>query len=52
MKKILITGSGGQLGSELNAIHSRYGQFEFIFTDRSSMNISHESCIQKIIDVK
>ena len=52
MKKILITGSGGQLGSELKAIHSRYGQFEFIFTDRSNMDISHESCIQKIIDYR
>jgi len=33
MKKILVTGANGQLGSEIKELASNYTQFDFIFTD-------------------
>jgi len=33
MKKILVTGANGQLGSEINELAANYPNFEFIFTD-------------------
>ncbi len=33
MKKILVTGANGQLGSEIKELASHYPNFEFIFTD-------------------
>jgi dTDP-4-dehydrorhamnose reductase len=33
MKKILVTGSNGQLGSEIKALSVNYTQYDFIFTD-------------------
>ncbi|POY38086.1 dTDP-4-dehydrorhamnose reductase [Flavobacterium alvei] len=33
MKKILVTGANGQLGSEIKMIASHYPHFDFIFTD-------------------
>lgn len=33
MKKILVTGANGQLGSEIKELASNYPQFDFIFTD-------------------
>jgi len=40
MKKILITGANGQLGSELKAISTIYNQFEFVFTDVDELDIT------------
>lgn len=39
MKKILITGAGGQLGSEIRALSTRYTDHEFIFTDFHDLDI-------------
>ena len=39
MKKILITGANGQLGSELNFLSKNYSQFEWIFTDREELDL-------------
>ena len=39
MKKILITGAKGQLGSELNVLSSAYSQFEWIFTDWQELDL-------------
>ncbi len=33
MKKILVTGANGQLGSEIKELASNYPNFEFVFTD-------------------
>jgi len=33
MKKILVTGANGQLGSEIKALAQHYPKFDFIFTD-------------------
>jgi dTDP-4-dehydrorhamnose reductase len=37
MKKILVTGATGQLGSELKVLSSKYSQFEWIFADRTQV---------------
>ncbi|MEG2100306.1 MAG: sugar nucleotide-binding protein, partial [Flavobacterium sp.] len=34
MKRILVTGANGQLGSELVVLSSSYSQYEWIFADR------------------
>jgi dTDP-4-dehydrorhamnose reductase len=39
MKKILVTGANGQLGSELNVLSKTYSQFEWIFTDREELDL-------------
>lgn len=48
MAKILVTGSDGQLGSELKAI-GKESENEFIFTDLHSLDISNEQMVQKFI---
>jgi dTDP-4-dehydrorhamnose reductase len=39
MKKILITGANGQLGSELKVLSKDFSQFEWIFTDREELDL-------------
>jgi dTDP-4-dehydrorhamnose reductase len=39
MKKILVTGAKGQLGSELDVLSKNYSQFEWIFTDRTELDL-------------
>jgi dTDP-4-dehydrorhamnose reductase len=39
MKKILITGSKGQLGSELAVLSKTHPQFEWVFTDREELDL-------------
>ena len=41
MKKILVTGSNGQLGSELSVLSSNYPQYEWIFADRSKITLDN-----------
>lgn len=41
MSKILVTGSNGQLGSEINKLSSHYPQYNFIFADRAMLDISN-----------
>jgi dTDP-4-dehydrorhamnose reductase len=38
-EKILVTGSKGQLGSELAVLSKKYPQFEWIFTDREELDL-------------
>jgi dTDP-4-dehydrorhamnose reductase len=40
-KRILVTGSNGQLGSSILAIFKQHN-FDVIFTDRSTMDITHQ----------
>lgn len=40
MKKILVTGAKGQLGSELNVLSKNYSQFEWVFTERAELDLS------------
>jgi len=39
MKKILITGGNGQLGSELKVLSKVYNQFEWVFTDYQELDL-------------
>lgn len=47
--KILVTGSNGQLGSELKELASLYPQFEFLFFDRQQLPIGDSVKVQNII---
>jgi len=38
-EKILVTGSNGQLGSELTALSKNYTQFEWVFTDWQELDL-------------
>lgn len=40
MTTILVTGASGQLGSEIRELSSRYGGYEFIFTDAGELDIT------------
>lgn len=52
MKKILVTGGNGQLGSELRLLAKVYTQFEWIFTDYRELDLCDlnnlESAVTKI----
>ena len=50
MKKILVTGANGQLGSELKELSSHYSQFEWVFVDRSVLDLSNLESISKVLD--
>ena len=44
---ILVTGSGGQLGSEFKKIASRFPGCKFIFADRDELAIEDQKAVQK-----
>ncbi len=41
MKKILVTGANGQLGSELSVLSSKYPEYEWIFADRTKITLDN-----------
>ena len=41
MKKILVTGANGQLGSELSVLSSKYPEYEWIFADRTKIQLDN-----------
>lgn len=41
MKKILVTGAKGQLGSELLELSSDYSQYEWVFADRTQVTLDN-----------
>jgi dTDP-4-dehydrorhamnose reductase len=45
MKKILVTGSNGQLGSEIRILAPNYPNFEFIFTDIEDFPLDQSNVI-------
>lgn len=49
-KKILVTGANGQLGSELKVFSSHYSQFEWVFADRSVLDLSDLASISNVLD--
>lgn len=49
-KKILVTGANGQLGSELKELSSHYSQFEWVFADRSVLDLSNLESISKVLE--
>ncbi|WP_321374571.1 dTDP-4-dehydrorhamnose reductase [uncultured Draconibacterium sp.] len=44
--KILITGAFGQLGNELNVLSKNYPNWEFVFTDVDSLDITDEQQVK------
>jgi len=49
MQNILITGSKGQLGSELQAASEENADFRYFFTDVDELDITDKKCIEKFI---
>jgi dTDP-4-dehydrorhamnose reductase len=47
--KILVTGSNGQVGSEIKELSSSYLQYEFIFVSREALSIVDEAAVQQSI---
>lgn len=41
MKKILVTGANGQLGSELNVLSMNYPNYQWIFADRTMITLDN-----------
>ena len=50
MKKILVTGATGQVGSELKVLAPRYLQLDWVFADRSVLDLSNLKVISKVLD--
>lgn len=50
MLKILITGSNGQLGSELRKISGEFPAFRFIFTDVDELDITNADILAEFIE--
>lgn len=49
MQSILITGSNGQLGSELQVLAKQYQQHQFFFTDVAELDITDKTAIAAFV---
>jgi dTDP-4-dehydrorhamnose reductase len=47
--KILVTGSNGQLGSEIKALAPQYPQIRFIFTDVAELDITQKVDVERCL---
>lgn len=52
MKKILVTGSNGQLGSELQLIAPQMKDADFVFTDVDTLDICNKEDIERFVSGK
>ena len=50
MNNILVTGSNGQLGSEIKALASKYANYNFIFTDVAELDIANHKVVEEFIN--
>ncbi len=50
MKKILVTGATGQVGSELKVLAPSYSQLDWVFADRTQLDLSELNTISKVLD--
>jgi dTDP-4-dehydrorhamnose reductase len=48
-EKILITGAGGQLGSELGVLSKSYPQFEYVFVDKDEMPLDEPDKVRSVV---
>jgi len=48
MTNVLVIGSNGQVGSELQALSSAY-EYNFYFTDRDTLDITNKSAIEEFV---
>jgi dTDP-4-dehydrorhamnose reductase len=51
-RKILVTGSNGQLGSDIRELATQYPGFDFLFTDRETLSITDEAAINTFFNEK
>jgi dTDP-4-dehydrorhamnose reductase len=51
MKKILVTGANGQLGSELWVLGQNLSEFEWVFADRSQITLDDLSLLNNQLDL-
>lgn len=49
MQKILVTGSTGQLGSEVKDLVSNYPQYHFVFTERTTLPLDDLAAIKSVL---
>ena len=49
-KNVLVTGAGGQLASEIHAISQDHPKYNFIFTNRLQLDITHHDAVREFID--
>jgi dTDP-4-dehydrorhamnose reductase len=47
--KILVTGANGQLGWELSQLLTAYPAFEFVFVDRSQLDLSEPDSFEQLL---
>jgi dTDP-4-dehydrorhamnose reductase len=47
---ILVTGANGQVGQELQFLASQFPDFEFVFADRSILDITDNSSVEKLFE--
>lgn len=50
MKKILITGAGGQLGNELRELAAEFPEFKYIYTDAAELDITDEEAVDAFVE--
>ena len=50
MKQVLITGADGQLGSEIQALESKYPQYQFTFTDIHNLDLTDHKMVRSYIE--
>ncbi|UPZ16054.1 dTDP-4-dehydrorhamnose reductase [Flavobacterium humidisoli] len=50
MKKILVTGATGQLGSELSVLASSYPQYKWVFADRTQITLDNLEMLQSQLE--
>jgi dTDP-4-dehydrorhamnose reductase len=50
MKKILVTGATGQLGSQLKVLSESYSQFEWVFADRTQVSLDNLSILKNQLE--
>ena len=51
MKKILVTGATGQLGSELRVLAKNYSKFDWFFADRTQVSLDDLTLLENQLDV-
>lgn len=51
MRKILVTGATGQLGSELKVLSESYSQYEWVFADRSQVSLDNLSFLENQLEL-
>lgn len=49
MKRILVTGAGGQLGKTLQEVSYEYPEIEFVFKSRESLDITDSEALSKAV---